>query len=121
MPIIRTVVVFLLVALTDAVVIAQRTGGQTGPGQLEPPTALVMGRVVDADSNAVVSGVVIGLVPEVLTPAAAAANPQPVLTDPQGRFVIRQVPNGRYTVTAAIGGSGYTVSGFLLSGSELQI
>ena len=44
-----------------------------------------------------------------------------MLTDAQGRFVFRNLPKGTYSLMATIGGSGYSPSGFIVTGLGHQI
>lgn len=89
----------LLVALAD-VSDAQR------------PTGLILGRVVDNDTGAGVSGVVVTLA----TIEAGQQQAKRVLTDEQGRFVFRELAKGSYAITTTIGGNGYSPAGFLVTG-----
>ena len=47
--------------------------------------------------------------------------PQAILTDAQGRFVFRQLPKATYSLVATVGGSGYSPSGFIVTGRGHQI
>jgi hypothetical protein len=83
-----------------------------------PPTGVVLGKVVDATNNQPLKGVSVTLVPEPVYPQAPGSpTPQSTLTDPQGRFVFRHVPRGRYDLNATIGASGYSPNGLFWSGS----
>ena len=111
-PLAVVVVVLLLAGLRA------RTAPQ-GPGGGPPPgTGLILGRVVDAASSTPVSGVLVSAGAGVAGPQNV---PRIVLTDAQGRFVFRQLPQGRYTLSATIGDSGFSPSGFLISGAGHQI
>src|SRR5688572_6464249 len=79
--------------------------------QATPGTGFILGRVVDATTGAPVSGVVV----------TASGHPQSMLTDAQGRFVFRNLPKGTYSLTATIGGRGFSPSGFLVTGMGHQI
>jgi hypothetical protein len=94
---IRALAVWLLVAA------AAQTPAQG------PSTGIVVGRVVDADVGTPVSGMLI------------RAGSHAVVTDSQGRFVVGGLPKGTYTLTATIGGTGFSPSGFLVSGLGHQI
>lgn len=94
--------------------VAQQTPGSQAPA---PAQALILGRVVDADSGAAVSGVVLGLSSD----APSSGRPRQVLTDAQGRFVFPNVSKGSYTIVAGMGGNGFSPSGFIVSGSGHQI
>src|SRR5262245_39981272 len=92
------------------------------PAQAPAPTGLILGRVVEADSGAPLSGVAVQIGLPVVTPGPSPIAPQPVvLTDAQGRFVFRNLPKGSYTISAVVGGTGYSPSGFLVSGLGHQI
>src|SRR5262245_45330676 len=89
-------------------------------------TGLVTGRVIDADASGPIAGVIVtitggpggpppgGFIPAGLTTASA-------LTDSQGRFVFRGLPQGSFNLTTSVGGSGYSVSGFMATGLGSQI
>lgn len=72
--------------------------------ELGTGTGLVMGRVVEAESNRPLGGVAVRL-----ANSTSNAAPDPVLTDSQGRFVFRDVPKGSYRLvawtTGYVGGS----------------
>jgi hypothetical protein len=59
------------------------------------PTGFISGRVTDADTAAPLRNARIGLVPE------QGEEPDPVLTDAEGRFKISGLPPGRYTLVAS--------------------
>ena len=80
------------------------------------PTGLVLGRVVDAESNSPIAGVLVTLGQTPSPFADRRDTPKQVITDPQGRFVFRELPKGNYRLTASISGNGYSPSGFLISG-----
>jgi protocatechuate 3,4-dioxygenase beta subunit len=63
--------------------------------ELGTGTGLIMGRVVEAESNRPLGGVAVRL-----AHSTSNAAPDPVLTDPQGRFVFRNVPKGSYRLVA---------------------
>lgn len=79
----------------------------------EQATGAIVGCVVDARSGTPLSGVVVG--------ASGGAAPATVLTDAQGRFVFSNLPKGSYTLTASMGGTGFSVGGFRVSGMGLRI
>jgi hypothetical protein len=79
----------------------------------ESPAGIIVGRVVDVDTGTTLSGV--------LVTTTAAGNRQAVLTDAQGRFVVSGLAKGRYTLTTTVGGTGFSPSGFLVSGFGHQI
>ncbi len=59
--------------------------------ELGTGTGLIMGRVVEAESNRPVGGAIVGI-----RSAVNNAGTDPVLTDAQGRFVFRDLPKGAY-------------------------
>jgi hypothetical protein len=85
------------------------------PRDQAPGAALVAGQVVDATSRQPVAGAVVTLgsvasppgaanPPSGGAPGAAAARRAVAITGAQGRFVIRDVPAGTYTLTATSNG-----------------
>jgi protocatechuate 3,4-dioxygenase beta subunit len=75
----------------------------------EPSKGLIVGRVLDAVSNAPVASVIVSLAGAPLTSSIR------VLTDAKGQFLFRNVPPGLFTLRATIGGnvqnSGFTWAG----------
>jgi hypothetical protein len=85
------------------------------PGAATAGTGLVVGQVLDADSKRAIGGALVMLAPagpaqapvgeltEARTPSIAL-QPAPglmrTLATPDGRFVFREVPRGRFTITA---------------------
>lgn len=63
------------------------------------PKGLIVGRVVDAVSNAPIPSVIVTLT------GASLGSSIRVLTDAQGRFLYRNVPKGSFTLRAQIGGN----------------
>jgi hypothetical protein len=62
----------------------------------QPPTALIAGRVVDAASGAPIAGAIVSI-----SGAALGSSLAPrLLTDPQGRFLYRNLPAGTFRLTA---------------------
>jgi hypothetical protein len=70
--------------------------------ELPPGTGLIMGRVVEGESNQPVSEVIVAL-----SSSTSNAGPDPVLTDSQGRFVLRELPKGSYRLSASKTGYAY--------------
>jgi hypothetical protein len=70
---------------------------------------LIVGRVVDASSDAPVGDAIVTLV---LDPASAAVAPRPqrVLVDSRGRFLFHDLPKG--TVTLNVSADGYMAGGY---------
>ncbi len=62
-------------------------------------TGLIMGRVVEAESNQPVGGAAVRL-----SDSITSAGTDPVLTDSQGRFVFRDLPKGAYRLYSWKGG-----------------
>ena len=77
--------------------------GAQGPGTsgrgAAPSKGLIVGRVVDAASNAPIAGVIVSL--------AGAPLPSTirVLTDAKGQFLFRNAPAGSFTLRATMGGN----------------
>src|SRR6185369_9016268 len=100
------------VAATTAV------AGQVPSSPQAPALGFIMGRVVDATTNAPVSGVLIGLT---RTSAAGSAQPpQSALTTAEGHFIFRDLEKGTYTLIARSGGNGYAPSGFIVTGAGMS-
>ncbi len=91
--------------------------------QVPTNTALIVGRVIDQTDGRPIGGAVVEVVPEALLTGTAAPSvpPRRQMTDALGRFVVRELPGGVYTVRARVGGSGFGPSGFLVSGSGSPI
>src|SRR5262245_43730944 len=88
------------------------------PVATPPSTGYILGRVVDAQSNTALPGVLVQISSTTPAPANAPRILEPrVLTDGEGRFLFRGVPAGTYTITAALGGSnGFVPNGFVVTG-----
>jgi hypothetical protein len=93
-------------------------GGWSAPvrptqAQTSPGTAVILGGVVDAATNAPIASVLV-----TLSPAAPAEGRQPqrAITGASGRFAFRNVPAGSYTLTTTVGGNGYSPGGFIVTG-----
>jgi hypothetical protein len=89
-------------------------------------TASVLGRVLDAQSGMPIGGAIVTLAggpngPPLGTFIGADLMTLNALTDPQGRFVFRQLPKGGYNLTTSLGGNGFSVSGFVATGLGKQI
>ncbi len=80
----------------------------------EQATGVILGRVVDASTGAPLPSVVVSATTSGLPPAA-------VLTDAQGRFGFSNLPKASYTLAASLGGTGFSVGGFRVSGMGLRI
>ena len=113
----------ILASFALVLVATSWTSGWQGPPAPGPAgTALILGRVIDADAGTPVSGVVVTAVasPDPFT-IPPVGRPQSMLTDAQGRFVFRQLPKATYSLVATIGGTGYSPSGFIVTGRGHQI
>src|SRR5262245_7687125 len=75
------------------------------------PTALILGQVVDADTNKAIprAMVTLGGGPQRPVPAGGP-NPQRVLTDAEGHFLFRDLAKGAYNFTAVA--PGYLSGGY---------
>ena len=82
-----------IVAALVVVVLAQAP--QRDALRTDARSGTIAGRVVDADTAAPLRNARIGLVPE------EGDEPDPVLTDAEGRFRIANLPPGRYTLVAS--------------------
>ena len=82
-----------IVAALVVVVLAQAP--QRDALRTDARSGTIAGRVVDADTAAPLRNARIGLVPE------EGDEPDPVLTDAEGRFRIADLPPGRYTLVAS--------------------
>ena len=91
------VVVAMHVAITDA------ADQQRTPAPVKSPTGLVIGRVVDADGNAPITGAVVSL-------SGSGTQPRRVIVDAQGRFMFTGLPAGAFTI--AVAKRGYLASAF---------
>jgi len=91
---------------------------QQAPPNPPPGTGMIVGRVVDANTNAPVPGVLVSL----LLMKGTIANTAPtaesrLITDSQGRFAFRALPAGDYMIPASIGGQfNYSPNGFIVTG-----
>ena len=111
-----------MVVLAAFLAMASITGlrSQTPSSTTTSPAGLILGRVVEVGSTKPIPGVVVTMADPAAGPGSAS-RPRQVLTNAQGRFVFRQVPKGSYTLTATIGGNGFTPNGFIVSGQGFQI
>ena len=72
----------------------------SGPGKTAPPSkGLIVGRVVDAASDAPIPSVIVSLSGAPLTSSIR------VLTDAKGQFMFRNVPKGSFALRATTGGN----------------
>jgi hypothetical protein len=109
-----------LLWILAAIVLASAPQGalvlsQTGPAPPQPPrapgapqvaaatsaTGLILGRVIDATTTRPVAGATVAVAAAAAPGPGGPFTPARVLTDSQGRFVLRNLPAGPVTVTAA--------------------
>ena len=92
------------VLLTSSALTAQPAGQRTPPRMIQPGqqapvgTAVLRGVVVAADTGAPIRRA------QVRASAPGAQETRTTLTDEQGRFELRELAGGRYTITATKGG-----------------
>jgi hypothetical protein len=97
----------LIVGVSGAAFVVS-LGAQTANG-------LLVGRVVDAATEAPIPNAIVALAGAPLTSSIR------VLTDSQGRFLFRNVPKGSFTLRATIGGTNNNPSGFFYQGLGAQV
>ena len=85
------------------------------------PTGLIVGRVVDASTDKPLAGVLLELGIETTLGQVAVGPPRRQLSNAQGRFVFRDVPAGRVTVRATVGGNFPGPNGFISNSSGFPI
>ncbi len=96
--------VLVLIAITATAAVAQPAGQRTPPRMIQPGqqapvgTAVLRGVVVAADTGAPIRRA------QVRASAPGAQETRTTLTDEQGRFELRELSGGRYTITASKGG-----------------
>lgn len=97
---------------------------QQAPPPPQPGTGLIMGRVVDAETEKPLSGVIVEIASDAAMPSVAPAVPNPPrkqLTNAQGRFVFRMLPAGGYTIRATTTGNMPAPNGFIQNSSGFPI
>lgn len=100
----RRAVTVAAVLLTSSTLVAQPAGQRTPPRMIQPGqqapvgTAVLRGVVVAADTGAPIRRA------QVRASAPGAQETRTTLTDEQGRFELRELAGGRYTITASKGG-----------------
>jgi hypothetical protein len=111
-----------VLALSAVLAARQAPQSQTGLTPNTPkPTGFVLGTVVDATTGAVIAGAGVsirfyGPVTDAVTvsgsfPQPRTDAPRQVITDAQGRFVLRELPGGRYSLQVTA--PGYDFGGYL--------
>jgi hypothetical protein len=88
--------------------------------QTSSPTGVIVGRVVDAQTNLPVAGVVLQLGSATSAPAAGP-RPSRVVSDGQGRFLFSDLAAGNYFISASASGNGYNPNGFVVTGMGFPI
>jgi hypothetical protein len=100
----RAALTVAAVLLTSSAAAAQPAAQRTPPRMIPPGqqapvgTAVLRGVVVAADTGAPIRRA------QVRTAAPGAQETRTTLTDEQGRFELRELSGGRYTITASKGG-----------------
>ncbi len=100
----RAALTVAAVLLTSSALTAQPAGQRTPPRMIQPGqqapvgTAVLRGVVVAADTGAPIRRA------QVRASAPGAQETRTTLTDEQGRFELRELAGGRYTITATKGG-----------------
>src|SRR5262245_56325448 len=105
--------VALFLAATTGLAAQGRGGGggvfiSQGPGEAPKGTGLLLGQVVDGGTGRPIGGAIVTLVGTAsaatqqlvemgMAPAAAVGTRQ-IMTDAEGRFMFRELPQGRYTI-----------------------
>jgi hypothetical protein len=101
-------------ALVVAGSVALAAAQQAVPSPPGPGSGILLGRVLDAQSGLAVSGVFVSL-------AGPGGPPRVCLADGQGRFAFRDLPKGRFDLTASVGGNGFSPNGFVVTGLGFPI
>lgn len=115
----RIVSVALCVVVSLVALAAQQAPPAPAQG-----TGLIMGRVVDAETEKPLPGVIVEIASDGLMPSAAPAVPNPPrkqLTNAQGRFVFRLLPAAGYTIRATTTGNMPAPNGFIQNSSGFPI
>jgi hypothetical protein len=105
-----------LLSLVCALAATHLTGAQVQQPQPATPTAFVLGTVVDADSGRPVPDVVVRFSNDQQSLAAVglapvnALSPHTAVADGQGRFLLRAVPKGSYSLSTTA--PGYVNGGY---------
>jgi len=74
--------------------------GAPGAPQPSPPTGLILGRAIDAVTSRPLAAVTVAVASGAPGGPALPAGATRVLTDTEGRFVLRDLPAGTFTITA---------------------
>ena len=92
---------YRLVAAVCLALVGAVVSAQSPPPQAPSGTGLIVGQVVDQTTGRAVPDVAVTLVqPGYVRPGGNLTNSRPVLSDAQGRFVLRGIPAGTYKITA---------------------
>src|SRR5580765_4724487 len=90
-----------LLAAAGAGVVIAAASPQTQPSQTPAGTGLIVGQVIDAATGRGVADVAVTPVPSRdVRPGGSFANARGILSDAEGRFVLRGLPAGSYQITA---------------------
>lgn len=107
-----------LTSVSVAIAVAALSAQTQGP---RPPTGtgLIVGQVVNATTGRGVANVAVTLVPsQNVRPGGSFANPRGIITDAEGRFVLRSLPAGAYQLTARRSGYSESFFGAVTPGGE---
>ena len=87
-----------------------------------PPSAAIVGRVVDAQTRSPIAGVVVGLTGGPAPTPGTPPTQMRVMTDADGRYAFRGLSAGAYQITATVGGlNNYAPNGFVVTGMGFPI
>src|SRR5688572_19932310 len=98
-----TIAIVAVAAVAMHVATMEAADPQRSPAPVKSPTGLVIGRVVDADGNAPITGAVVSL-------SGSGTQPRRVIVDAQGRFMFTGLPAGAFTI--AVAKRGYLAGAF---------
>jgi uncharacterized protein (DUF2141 family) len=109
----RRLSAWLILSLASVVTLASQQAAAPGA------TAVIVGRVIDAQSGQTLAGVMVQL--GGATAASGPARQTRAVTDGQGRFIFSGLTKGTYLVMALAGGNGYSANGFVVTGMGFPI
>ena len=97
--------IFLLVASTSARVVSGADQGAATSTGTAAGSGLIVGTVVDGETNRPVPGAIVSISASAAAGSAAAAfRALPVAADGEGRFFFRDLPRGRFELSASAPG-----------------